>query len=226
MIRKAPLNKWLDQKDDLLAGREPRATEDGLTVRSLVNQFLESKEALVESGELTRRHWEDCKLTGTKLVEVFGRNRLVTDLYPTDFKRLRKELIKGHGKKRRGHGPTTLTNDIGRVRVVFNCAYKQGLVDRPIVFGEDFKKPSRRTMRRERQKKGPKMFTARQIRAMTRKAGPQLKAMILLGDQLRYGQPRLRHASHIRPRPENRMADLPPSQDRNRATLPALAGNR
>ena len=168
------LDKWLDQKDDLLAGREPRASGEGLTVRSLVNQFLESKEALVETGELTRRHWEDCKLTGVKLVEMFGRNRLVTDMRPADFEKLRKQYAKTHG-------PTALSNDIGRVRTFFNWAYKQGLVDRPVMFGEGFQKPSRRVMRRERQKKGPKMFTARQIRAMIDKAGAQLKAMILLG---------------------------------------------
>jgi len=47
------LDKWLAQKDDLLAGRKPRATGDGLTVRSLVNQFLETKEALVEKRHQT-----------------------------------------------------------------------------------------------------------------------------------------------------------------------------
>ena len=175
------LDKWLAQKDDLLAGREPRETGDGLTVDFLVQQFLATKEALVDNGELTRRHWEDYKVTGTKLIEVFGRNRLVTDLRPDDFEKLRKEFTKGHGKRRRGHGPTTLTNDIGRARSFFNYAYKQGLVDRPIVFGDGFKKPSQRVLRCERQKKGKKMFTAKQIRAMIRKAGPQLKAMILLG---------------------------------------------
>ena len=177
----AALDKWLAQKDDLLASREPRATGEGLTVESLVNQFLETKEALVDNGELTRRHWQDYKLTGVKLVEVFGRKRLVTDLRPDDFEKLRKEFAKGHGKKRRGHGPTTLTNDIGRARTFFNYAHKQGLIDRPIVFGDGFKKPSQRVMRCERQKKGKKMFTAKQIRAMIHKAGPQLKAMILLG---------------------------------------------
>ena len=75
------LNKWLDQKDDLLAGRESRKTGEGLAVCSLVNQFLKSKEALVENGELTRRHWEDCKRAGIKLVKAVGRNRLVVDLH-------------------------------------------------------------------------------------------------------------------------------------------------
>lgn len=175
------LDKWLQQKDDLLAGREPRVTGDGLTVRSLVNQFLESKELMVNTGELTERSWEDYKLTGIKLVEVFGRTRLVSDLRPADFETLRTEFTKGQGENRRGHGPTTLTNDIGRARVVFNYAYKQGLIERPIVFGDGFKKPSKRVMRCERQKKGKKMFTARQIHSMIDKAGPQLKAMILLG---------------------------------------------
>ncbi len=175
------VNRWLDQKDDLLAGREPRAIGEGLTVRSLVNQFLETKEALVNAGELTGRHWEDCRLTGVTLVEVFGRSRLVADLRPADFQRLRKELTKGQGKKRRGRGPIALTNEIGRARAFFNYAHKQGLIDRPVVFGDGFKKPSRAVLRRERGRKGAKMFTAEQIRAMLAKAGLQLKAMILLG---------------------------------------------
>lgn len=170
----AAVNLWLDQKDDLLAGRKPQVSEEGLTVRSLVNQFLESKEALVENGELTRRHWEDLRLTGIKLAKTFGRSRLVTNLQPADFEKLRKDYSKTHG-------PTTLTNDIGRVRTFFNWAYKQGLLDRPVVFGEGFQKPSRRIMRRERNKKGPKMFTARQIHTMLAKTNPQLRAMILLG---------------------------------------------
>jgi hypothetical protein len=34
------LNLWLDQNDELLAGRTPRSTPDGLTVRDLCNHFL------------------------------------------------------------------------------------------------------------------------------------------------------------------------------------------
>lgn len=177
----AALDKWLAQRDDLLAGREPKPNGDGLTVDALVQQFLETKYNLVKAGELKERSFEDYKFTGAKLIEVFGRNRHVTDLRPDDFQRLRKEFIKGQGEKRRGHGPNTLFNDITRARVVFNYAYNQGLIDRPMVYGDGFKKPSQRVLRVERQKKGKKMFTAKQIRTMIGKAGPQLKAMILLG---------------------------------------------
>ena len=168
------LDKWLAQKDDLLAGREPRAVGDGLTVYSLVNLFLESKEALLDTGELTLRSFEDYRLTCKKIVAVLGRNRLVTDLRPADFKKLRADYAKTHG-------PSALSNDVGRVRVVFNFAYKQGLTDRPMVFGDEFKKPKAAVMRRTRQKKGPQLFTAGQIWAMLGKATPQLRAMILLG---------------------------------------------
>lgn len=168
------LNKWLDQRDDLLAGREPRATGDGLTIRTLVNLFLESKEALRDTGELAPRSFADYLVTCKRIVKVFGRGRLVSDLRPTDFEKLRKDYAKTHG-------PTSLANDIGHARVVFNYAYKQGLIERPLLFGDGFKKPKAAVLRRERQKKGVKMFTPQQIQAMLVKARPQLKAMILLG---------------------------------------------
>lgn len=37
---------WLDQKDDLLAGRTPRVKSEGLTVRELLNAYLTSKRHL------------------------------------------------------------------------------------------------------------------------------------------------------------------------------------
>src|ERR687884_1308289 len=37
------LNKYLEQRDDLHAGRTPRVTGDGLTVADLCNRFLTAK---------------------------------------------------------------------------------------------------------------------------------------------------------------------------------------
>ena len=49
------LNQWLDQKDELLAGRTPR-TGVGATVEDICNQFLAHKEELAQGR---RDHQED-----------------------------------------------------------------------------------------------------------------------------------------------------------------------
>src|SRR5215471_17525970 len=53
------LNKYLDQKDDLHAGRKPRVSGDTPTVRDLLNRFLTAKTRLKESGEITNRTFLD-----------------------------------------------------------------------------------------------------------------------------------------------------------------------
>src|SRR5262245_58468856 len=45
------LAKYLEQKDALHAGRKPREETEGVMVKELCNQFLNAKQALVESGE-------------------------------------------------------------------------------------------------------------------------------------------------------------------------------
>jgi hypothetical protein len=124
------LETWLAQKDDLLAGREPSVPSDGLTVFNLVNACLESKELAVATGELSQRSWNDYHAVGGVIIKTFGEKRAVTDLRPADFEKLKKEFTKGVGKKRRGHGLVSLLNDIVRVKVIFNYAVKQGLIDR------------------------------------------------------------------------------------------------
>jgi hypothetical protein len=43
------LNLWLEQKDCLLAGRTPRTSRQGLTVRELCNRFLTVKQGQVDT---------------------------------------------------------------------------------------------------------------------------------------------------------------------------------
>jgi hypothetical protein len=76
----AALKKYLEQKDALHAGRKPREATEGVTIKDLCNQFLNAKRALVESGELTNRSWQDYKAAGDLIVSHFGKGRLVADL--------------------------------------------------------------------------------------------------------------------------------------------------
>lgn len=176
----AALNLWLDQRDDLLAGRTPREKGDGLTVRLLVNTFLTSKESLVESGELASRTFDDYFATGTRLGDTLGRDRLVADLAAEDFEALRAKLAKKWG-------PVSLGNEINRVRVIFKYAYDSGLIDRPVRYGAGFNRPSKKTLRLDRHAKGERFLEAAQLRKVLEAAETPLRAMILLGLNCGFG---------------------------------------
>jgi len=54
----AALKKWLDERDDLMAGRTPRLhPAAGPALRDAVNRFLSSKKSLVGTGELSPSTW-------------------------------------------------------------------------------------------------------------------------------------------------------------------------
>ncbi len=176
----AALKKYLEQKDDLHAGRTPRVQADGFTVRLLLNHFLTAKRHLLDTRELTERTFQDYHATCQRLGECFGLTRLVDDLAADDFGRLRVGLAKARG-------PVALGNEIQRVRTVFKYAYDAGLIDKPMRFGPGFKRPSKKTLRKERAAKGPRMFEATELRKMIGAAGGQLRAMILLGVNAGFG---------------------------------------
>jgi integrase len=168
------LTKYLEQKDDLHAGRTPRPAQEALTVKDAVNAFLNEKKARVDVGELGDRTWEQYKQAADILIAVFGKRRRVADLGPEDFATLRKKMAQRWG-------PVRLGNVIQSVRSVFKYAYDADLIDRPMRFGPSFKKPSAKVIRLHRAKQGVKLFTPDEIRRMLAGAGQPLKAMILLG---------------------------------------------
>src|SRR5438067_375211 len=57
----AALAKYLAEKDDLHAGRTPRPDPAAATVKDVANHFLNAKQQLVNSGELSPRTWIDYK---------------------------------------------------------------------------------------------------------------------------------------------------------------------
>jgi integrase len=174
------LKKYLAEKDDLHAGRTPRTDAGAATVKEVCNHFLNAKQALVDAGELSPRTFREYKETTDLLVKRFGKQRVVADLRPDDFGGLR-------GKMTEQWGPMRVGNVIQRVRSVFKHAYDAGLIDRPIRFGPDFKRPSKKTLRLHRAKQGAKLFSADEVRGLVAAAGQPLRAMILLGVNAGFG---------------------------------------
>ncbi len=174
------LKEYLDKKDALHAGRKPREDTAGLTVKQLCNKFTIAKTKSRDAGELTPRSLSDYQAACHLLLKHFGPSRLVADLDPDDFAELRAKMAKGWG-------PSTVGNVIQRIRVVFKFAFDNGLIDRPVRYGQGFKRPTRKTLRIHKAKQGRKLFAAEEIRQLLGyppwrpAAGIHLQAMILLG---------------------------------------------
>lgn len=175
------LEKYLNQRDDLHAGRTPRERSDGLIIRDLCNSFLTTKKHLIDTGELSPRSFRDYHTTCSRIVTAFGKTRSVDDLAADDFEKLRASLSKKCG-------PIALGNEIQRVRSLFKYAFEAGLIEKPVRFGPAFKKPSRKVLRQARQANGERMFEATELRTIIAAAEVPLKAMILLGINCGFGQ--------------------------------------
>jgi integrase len=174
------LAKYEEQKDALHAGRAPRPDPDALTVKEAANAFLNAKKALLESGELSPRTFAGYKRAAGEVVTAFGKTRLVADLDPDDFAKLRKKLA-----KRLGHAG--LGTFIQCVRCLFKYASDNDLIDRPVRYGTNFKKPSKKTLRIHRAEAGPKLFAAEEVRRLIDAATVHHKAMLLLGINAGFG---------------------------------------
>ncbi|MBI3461841.1 MAG: integrase [Planctomycetes bacterium] len=168
------LAEWLRVKDDLLLGRRPPPKDDErLTLSNALNAFLEAKKARVRSGELDGQTWADYFRSAQHAVKVLGRTTIVEELRPADFEKLRAHLAEGRG-------PVALQNEINRIKVALDWAYKSDLIDRPVRYGESFSRPPRKLLLKARQDAGPKLFTADEISKLVKAAGVPLDSMILL----------------------------------------------
>lgn len=175
------LKRYQEQAADLHAGRKPReVTPEADTIKELCNSFLNSKRVLVEGGELSPRTMIDYEGAVEVVVQHLGKTRLVADVGPDDFAAMRNKMA-------RKWGPFRLAKMIQCVRSIFKYGFDSGMIDRPMRFGPGFKRPSKKTLRKERHKKGPNLFTAAEVQALLGKASIAMRAMILLGVNAGFG---------------------------------------
>lgn len=176
----AALAKYKRNSEAWYAGRTPRDTDGGLTVKELCNRFMNAKRIVLETGEITKRTHDDYLGTCARVIGVFGADRLVDDLASEDFELLRENISKTRGT-------VSLTNEITRVRSCFKYAYESNLIDKPMRYGTTFKRPSKKVLRRPRADNGPRMFEPSEILAMLDEASAQIHAMVLLAINCGFG---------------------------------------
>jgi integrase len=174
----AALDRYLSERDDLYAGREPRRDAGtGLTVRDLANAFLRSKRHQLDTRQLTAQSFTEYHAACARIVESFGREWLVSDLRPVDFEKLKFDFPAAWGPVRRG-------KVIQLIRTVFRYASEQDLIDRPVKFGDGFKRPAKHVLRKHRATlkaaRGDRMFQAEELRRLIGEAKMPFKAILML----------------------------------------------
>ena len=141
---------------------------------ALANHFLTAKLRRLEAGDMGQRSYADYHATCARMIKLLGKHRLADDVEAGDFGVLRAQLATTRG-------PVSLGNEIGRIRSVFKFAYDSSLLDKPVRFGPEFAKPPKRAMRQAKHARGERMFEPKEIKRLLETAGPQMRAMILLG---------------------------------------------
>jgi hypothetical protein len=174
------LEEYKAQAEDQRAGRTPRVRSGGLTVAGLCNAFLTAKLRKKTSGELGNRMFADYKEVTDLIVAAFGGARLVDDLAADDFEALRARMSERWGPVRHG-------NTITRVKSVFKYGLDNGLTEKAVRYGSEFRKPDKAVLRRHRAQAGEKMLEAGELRRLIDAADVQVKAMILLGVNAGFG---------------------------------------
>ncbi len=141
----------------------------------MANRFLATKEIVRNDGELAPRTFESYYRTCDRLLGILGKNLSVDGMGTQDFETVRIALSKTLGSAARAA-------EIGRIKVLFNYAYREGLIEKPMRYGTAFDGPGRRVrLQEEHAKKEGRKLEAAEIRRMIDGANPQLRAMVLLG---------------------------------------------
>lgn len=148
------LDLYLEQRDDLYAGRTPAERRGGVTIARLVNDFLAAKQAAVDSGDLRAWNFADYLRVSKHIAKVLGRDTEVSKLTPDDFGKLRAAIASKYQTAK------TLRAKLTKARSFFKWGHDGGLLDNSVRYGDQFKAPSLRRERQEQHAKGEQIFEA------------------------------------------------------------------
>lgn len=167
------LEKYQHDMPYLLRRVTPPSMEpQALSLRDLCNYYLSHQKSKVDTGELSKRSWDDLKKMADIMVAHFGKNVAVDSLRPQDFERFRSELAEGRSV-------VTLTNLVTRANCFFNYAEKSGLVLK-VNRGLSFRKPSKHVLKKDKQSKAERIFTVEELTKIFANASKTMRCFILL----------------------------------------------
>jgi integrase len=149
-------------------------SDDSIKVADIADQWCQRMQDRVNSGERSQRTLDEYIATGQFVIDHFGKARNADSLSPGDFGKLRSKLAERYGIN-------GLNKRIVQVRTMFNFAFEEELIDKPVKYGQSFDQPDAKALRKHRRSDGSKDYTADEIRSMLKESNSTRRAMILLG---------------------------------------------
>ena len=133
-VKAAALDEYVRVRSYLERGMRPPPRDDvRATLVELCNKFLTHKLDQVKLKELTQTSFDDYHRSCERLINRFGSSCAIDSIRPEELLAYRHELATKWG-------PTTIANEVNRVRVILRFGFDNGLVDKPIQFGA-FRRP-------------------------------------------------------------------------------------
>ncbi len=158
---------------DLTATADQEANT-AATVKNVLLLFLASQKQRFESGDLARRSLSDYVRTCSDFADFVGDEFLIDDLKPVDFADYRSDVAKRRNL-------VSVGNEVTRVKTAFKWLYESDLLEQPIKFGPDFKRPKKADVKRYKRTQSKQIFTPAEIMLLQSEVGIHLRAMVLLG---------------------------------------------
>lgn len=168
---KAALAKYLDERDDLQAGRQPRRQPGSVTTQYLIRAFLDRQQSRVAAGDISPVTLNDHHEIVRLIAQHLGKTTDAEQLTPADFQRFRFALK---------YSPARTSKIVTVTRGMFKWAAEAGVIAHPPKFGPDFKVANRKALRLYKAQQGKKLLTAAELQKLLKAADSQFKAILLL----------------------------------------------
>jgi integrase len=152
--------------------KAPAKSYGPLTVKTACNLFLGAKDAQVKRGDLSERSFKDYHRTCKRMAQAWG-HRPIESLLPIHFQTYQATISESWNL-------VSVGNEITRIKTFLKWLTENGYT-KQIRTGPDFRKPSRKAVRKYTRGQGKKMYSADQIRTLLDWSGVHVRAMILLG---------------------------------------------
>lgn len=171
---------FLQQKDYLYAGQAPPVA--GKTVADLLNYWLDQKEQLLATGELTQVSLNEYVAVSDVIADTLGRNRTLEGVALGELTKLRSALQQGKTKQL---GVTTFKRRLTIARIVFKFSNDE--MGTSIRYQKALAAPPKKLIRERRAAIGERIFSAKELRDLLVMADPHMTAVIYLGVNAAYG---------------------------------------